>query len=194
MWSLEGESNLFDDEKGELGLSLLAYQFIAGVLHSACEICAFTNPTVNSYKRLNASMTTSGATWSPTTVSYGGNNRTHTIRIPDRGRFEFRLPDGAANPYLLPAALIAAGLNGISEKRDPGVRSDLNTYTEAIDSTIKRLPNNLLDSLRYLEKSDIIRDRLGNEVVKSYLKLKYQEWENYTAHLSDWELQQTLDC
>ncbi len=194
VWSADGSRNLFDDANGELGLSPLAYQFIAGVLHSASELCAVTNPTVNSYKRLNASTTTSGATWSPTTVSYGGNNRTHTIRIPDRGRFEFRLPDGAANPYLLPAVLIAAGLDGIENKRDPGARSDINSYTDAIAKEIQRLPSNLLDALRNLESSSVLRDRLGPEVVQSYLKLKYQEWSDYTAHLSDWELQQTIDC
>ena len=194
VWTLDGASNLFDDVNGELGLSPLAYQFIAGVLHSVSEFCAFTNSTVNSYKRLNASTTASGATWSPTTVSYGGNNRTHTIRIPDRGRFEFRLPDGAANPYLLPAALIAAGLDGIEQKRDPGARSDINSYTDAIAKEMKRLPSNLLDALRNLESSLVMRDRLGSEVVQSYVKLKYQEWSAYTAHLSDWELQQTIDC
>jgi glutamine synthetase len=194
VWKLDGASNLFDDINGELGLSPLAYQFIAGVLHSVSEFCAFTNPTVNSYKRLNASTTASGATWSPTTVSYGGNNRTHTIRIPDRGRFEFRLPDGAANPYLLPAALIAAGLDGIEQKRDPGARSDINSYTDTIAKEMKRLPSNLLDALRNLESSLVMRDRLGSEVVQSYVKLKYQEWSAYTAHLSDWELQQTIDC
>ncbi len=113
VWDLEGKTNLFTDPKGELGLSSLAYQFIGGVLHSAEALCAFSNPTVNSYKRINAPPTSSGATWSPNTISYGGNNRTHMIRIPDDQRFELRLADGAANPYLLPAALIAAGLDGI---------------------------------------------------------------------------------
>lgn len=194
VWDRTGTTNLFDDAQGELGLSPLAYQFIAGVLHSASALCAISNPTVNSYKRLNAATPHSGATWSPTTITYGGNNRTHMIRIPDRGRFECRLPDGAANPYLLPAALVAAGLDGIAEKRDPGVRSNTNSYTDVAAAEIKRLPNNLLDALRALDSNEIMRDRLGSEVVDAYLKLKHQEWSEYTNHLSSWELRHTLDC
>ncbi|MBD2327061.1 type III glutamate--ammonia ligase [Alkalinema sp. FACHB-956] len=194
LWDRETTTNLFDDAHGELGLSALAYQFIAGVLHSASALCAISNPTVNSYKRLNAATPHSGATWSPTTITYGGNNRTHMIRIPDRGRFECRLPDGAANPYLLPAALVAAGLDGIVEKRDPGARSNINSYTDAVALNVKRLPNNLLDALRALDSNAIMRDRLGNEIVDAYLKLKHHEWSEYTNHLSSWELRHTLDC
>jgi glutamine synthetase type III len=194
VWDVAGENNLFDDQQGDLGLSKLAYQFIGGVLHSASAVCAYSNPTVNSYKRLNAVTTTSGATWSPTTVSYGGNNRTHTIRIPDRGRFEFRLPDGAANPYLLPAALIAAGLDGVAMQRNPGDRSDINSYTESIAQDVQKLPRNLLDALRNLEDSKVLIDRLGQDSVSAYIKLKKQEWSEYSAHLSSWEMQHTLDC
>ena len=96
----KGDRNLFDDENGELGLSKLAYQFIGGIIHSADALCALFNPTVNSYKRINAPRTTSGATWAPNTVTFTGNNRTHMVRIPEAGRFELRLADGAANPYL----------------------------------------------------------------------------------------------
>ena len=130
MWDKDGVKNLFYDAKGELGLSKLAYQFLGGVLHTAEALCAIFNPTVNSYKRINAPTTLSGATWSPNTISYAGNNRTHMVRIPDPGRFEFRLMDGAANPYLMQAALLAAGLDGIQSKRDPGKRLDINMYTE----------------------------------------------------------------
>ncbi len=195
IWDLEGANNLFADPEGKLELSDLAYQFIAGVLHSASAVCAFTNPTVNSYKRINAVVTTSGATWSPNTISYSGNNRTHTIRIPESGRFEFRLPDGAANPYLLPAALIASGLDGITHQRDPGVRSDYNSYTHRpAPGTVKQLPSNLLDALRCLEVDSILSPRLGSEFVQSYLKLKQQEWQHYSNHISFWELESTLDC
>jgi glutamine synthetase type III len=194
VWNLEGSQNLFDDDQGELGLSPLAYQFIGGVLHTAQAICAYSNPTVNSYKRLNAAMTTSGSTWSPTTVSYGGNNRTHTIRIPDRGRFEFRLPDGAANPYLLPAALIAAGLEGIAQEMHPGDRSATNSYQQSTPQDVPRLPQNLWDALRHLEASEVLIDRLGKESIAAYVKLKQQEWSAYTAHLSSWEMHNTLDC
>ncbi len=195
IWDLEGANNLFADPEGKLELSDLAYQFIAGVLHSASAVCAFTNPTVNSYKRINAVVTSSGATWSPNTISYSGNNRTHTIRIPEPGRFEFRLPDGAANPYLLPAALIASGLDGITHQRDPGVRSDYNSYTHRpAPGTVKQLPSNLLDALRCLEVDSILSPRLGSEFVQSYLKLKQQEWQHYSNHISFWELESTLDC
>ena len=129
-WDKDGVKNLFYDAKGELGLSKLAYHFLGGVLHSAEALCALFNPTVNSYKRLNAQTTLSGATWAPNAISYAGNNRTHMVRIPDPGRFEFRLMDGAANPYLMQAGLLAAGLDGIQAKRDPGKRLDINMYTD----------------------------------------------------------------
>jgi glutamine synthetase len=195
VWDNAGTTNLFYDPEGELGLSSLAYQFIGGVLHSAQALCAFTNPTINSYKRIHAPVTASGATWSPNTISYSGNNRTHTIRIPDAGRFELRLADGAANPYLLPAALIALGLDGIEQKRDPGPRYDHNSYTEPLPKGIvKSLPIHLLDALRSLETNTILADALNNDFVKSYLKLKYQEWRDYSKQISPWELEQTINC
>ncbi|MDA0265739.1 MAG: type III glutamate--ammonia ligase [Cyanobacteria bacterium] len=194
-WDLEGTKNLFLDEEGELGLSALAYQFIGGVLHSAEALCAFTNPAVNSYKRLNAPVTTSGATWSPNTISYGGNNRTHTIRIPEAGRFEFRLPDGAANPYLLPASLIAAGLDGITEKRDPGPRHDNNMYSDPLPAgAAKILPLSLLDALHHLGQNSVLPEAMGSDFVASYLKLKHQDWQQYTAQITPWERETTLDC
>ncbi|MDP6708546.1 MAG: type III glutamate--ammonia ligase, partial [Alphaproteobacteria bacterium] len=112
LWNKTGRRNLFLDNKDEMGLSGLAYNFLGGIIHSAEALCAFFNPTVNSYKRINAPATLSGATWSPNAVSYSGNNRTHMIRIPDPGRFELRLMDGAANPYLLQAGVLCAGLDG----------------------------------------------------------------------------------
>jgi glutamate---methylamine ligase len=195
VWDNAGTTNLFHDQAGELGLSPLAYQFIGGVLHSAEALCAFTNPTVNSYKRINAPVTTSGATWSPNAISYSGNNRTHTIRIPEGDRFEFRLPDGSANPYLLPAALIAAGLDGITHKRDPGPRYDNNAYTDPLPpGTLKALPTNLLDALRNLERSSVFSKLLGKDLTSAYLNLKHQEWRTYNSSISPWELENTLDC
>ncbi|MFB2980832.1 hypothetical protein [Microseira sp. BLCC-F43] len=153
------------------------------------------NPTVNSYKRIHAPVTTSGATWSPNTISYAGNNRTHAIRIPDAGRFELRLADGAANPYLLPAALIAVGLDGIEQKRNPAPRYDNNTYTNPLPpGTVKLLPTNLLDALRCLEGNTVLSQFLGQEFVASYLKLKHQEWHDYSTFITPWELENTLDC
>ena len=196
VWDNVGKINLFknealEDEKSEL--SPLGLQFIGGILESATALSAFTNPAINSYKRLNASNTESGATWSPNTISYGGNNRTHMIRIPDIGRFEFRLPDGAANPYLLPAAIIAAGLDGIDRKLNPPERSNNNSYTEPSENA-KQLPNNLLDALRGLESDTVLKKYLGESFVASYLKLKYQQWHRFSGHVTDWELNNTLDC
>jgi glutamine synthetase len=152
LWSKDGGRNLFQDEKGELGLSRTGYHFIGGIMHSAEALCAIANPVVNSYKRINAPPTLSGATWAPNAVTYAGNNRTHLIRIPDAGRFELRLADGAANPYLLQAAVLAAGLDGIRNARDPGQRLDINMYTDGYKAeNAKRLPLNLLDALRALE-------------------------------------------
>jgi glutamine synthetase type III len=191
----KGKKNLFEDAKGELGLSSLAYQFIGGIVHNAEALCALTNPTVNSYKRINAPVTLSGATWSPNTVTYSGNNRTHMIRIPEPNRFEFRLPDGAANPYLLQASLLVAGLDGIANKRDPGKRLDLNMYTDGHTvKGAKRLPLNLLDALRNLEKSAVLKAGLGESFLASYLKLRHADWNDYSRHLTEWERQTTLDC
>jgi glutamine synthetase type III len=194
LWDKAG-SNVFADAKGELGLSRTAYAFIGGVMHSAQAMCAITNPVVNSYKRINAPPTLSGATWSPNTVTYTGNNRTHMIRIPDAGRFEFRLADGAANPYLLQAAVLAAGLDGIRSNREPGDRLDINMYTEGHKANgAKKLPLNLLDALRALEDSTVLRNAFGEKTLAAYIKLKHDDWNAYSRHLTDWERQTTLDC
>ncbi|UMY19646.1 type III glutamate--ammonia ligase [Methylobacterium organophilum] len=186
--------NIFADASDEIGLSREGYHFIGGLIHSADALAAITNPTVNSYKRINAPRTTSGATWAPNTVTYTGNNRTHMIRIPDGGRFEFRLADGAANPYLLQAGLLAAGLDGIRQKRDPGQRLDINMYTHGHTvEGVKRLPLNMLDAMRALEGSAVLNEALG-AFVPSYLKLKTEEWNAYCRHLTEWERETTLDC
>jgi glutamine synthetase len=190
----KGAQNLFEDEQGELGVSALGYHFIGGIIDSADALAAILNPAVNSYKRINAPRTLSGATWSPNSVTYSGNNRTHMIRIPEAGRFELRLADGAANPYAMPAAILAAGLDGINAKRDPGKRLDINMYTEGhLAGEVKRLPLNLLDALRALQASKLLNESLG-EYVPAYLKLKHQEWDDFSRHLTDWERDATLDC
>ena len=194
LWSKRGK-NLFLDAKGELGLSALAYQFIGGIMHNAAAMCALTNPTVNSYKRINAPVTTSGATWSPNTITYAGNNRTHLIRIPEPGRFELRLPDGAANPYLLQASVLAAGLDGIDNARDPGERLDINMYTEGHEvKDAKKLPLNLLDALRAFEASTVLDSALGSEFTRAYMKVKTDDWNAYAGHLTRWERETTLNC
>ena len=195
LWSKRDGACTFEDKNDELGLSQAAYHFIGGLIHSADAVCAITNPMVNSYKRINAPPTLSGATWSPSTVTYAGNNRTHMIRIPDAGRFEFRLADGAVNPYLLQAAVLAVGLDGMKNKRDPGKRLDINMYTEGHKAkNAKKLPLNLLDAVRALEKSTVLKESLGEEFLSAYVKLKNADWSAYSRHLTDWERQTTLDC
>ncbi|MFL5306923.1 MAG: type III glutamate--ammonia ligase [Polyangia bacterium] len=195
VWEAAGTRNLFRDAAGELGLSRTAYQFIGGLLHNAEALCAITNPTVNSFKRINGAPTASGSTWSPNAVSYAGNNRTHMIRIPDTDRFELRLPDGAANPYLMPAAVIAAGLDGIANKRDPGPRRDNNMYTHPLPpDEARRLPGNLLDAVRALRASETLTTALGTPFIDAYTKLKESEWREHQAELSPWERRVTLDC
>ncbi len=195
VWDKAGKKNLFSDPKGELGISKLGYQFLGGMMAHAQALCAITNPTVNSYKRINAPRTTSGATWSPSSITYGGNNRTHMVRIPDAGRFEFRLADGAANPYLMPAAVLAAGMDGIANKTDPGKRLDIDMYADGHKvKGAKKLPLNLLDALRALENDKSLGNVLGTETVSAFAKLKHDEWNSFCRHLTDWERDHTLDC
>ena len=195
VWNKTGKINLMEDKKGELGLSKLAYHFIGGLLEHAESLAAITNPVVNSYKRIDAQVTLSGATWSPNAITYGGNNRTHMVRIPDKGRFELRLMDGAANPYLLQAGILAAGLDGIDNQRDPGKPLEINMYTEGHKlRNVRRLPSNLLDAIRTFEKSKVLKAGLGEALVSSYAKLKHLEWRSYAAAISPWERDHTLDC
>ncbi|MCZ6770624.1 MAG: type III glutamate--ammonia ligase, partial [Proteobacteria bacterium] len=195
LWNNAGLKNLFFDKQDEMGVSELGYHFLGGILHSASALTAFFNPTVNSYKRLMATTTASGATWSPNAISYGGNNRTHLVRIPDTGRFELRLMDGSANPYLSQAAILAAGLDGIDNNRDPGKRLDINMYDAgSIPRGVKRLPLSLFEALEALSKSKILEKRIGAVPISSYLKLKTAEWRDYLGHHSRWETDHTLDC
>ena len=195
VWDKTGKKNLFLDKADELGLSKSGYHFLGGVVESADKMAAIFNPTVNSYKRINGSVTTSGATWSPSSITWAGNNRTHMVRVPGPGRFELRLMDGAVNPYLLQAGSLVLGIDGVINKRDPGKRLDINMYTEGHKAgKVKKLPLNLLDSIRNFEASKIIREGFGNQFVDSYVKLKYKEWESFNKNLSDWERNTTLDC
>lgn len=188
--------NLFEDKAAELGVSHVGYHFLGGILAHAEPLCALFNPTVNSYKRINAPRTVSGATWSPNSATYSGNNRTHMIRIPEGGRFELRLADGAVNPYLLQAGLLAAGLDGIVRKADPGKRLDINMYTDGHTvADARRLPLNLLDAVRALERAeDGLRHVLGDGFIRSFCKMKHAEWNDHARHLTQWERDTTLDC
>ncbi|MDH3376468.1 MAG: type III glutamate--ammonia ligase [Gammaproteobacteria bacterium] len=195
VWDKTGKKNLFASQRDAMGLSALAYQFLGGIINSADALASIFNPTVNSYKRINAPRTTSGATWSPNAVSYSGNNRTHMVRIPEPGRFELRLMDGAANPYLMQAGVLAAGLDGVANKRDPGKRLDINMYTEGHKARgVKKLPLNLLDAVRLTEKNKVLRSALGNSLVDSYCKLKIHEWNDFKSEITSWERIHTLDC
>ena len=195
VWDKAGKKNLFHNARDEMGLSKLAYQFLGGVLHNADALTAVFNPTVNSYKRIEAQVTLSGATWSPNAITYGGNNRTHMVRVPDAGRFELRLMDGAVNPYLLQAGVLASGLDGVASKRDPGKPLDINMYTHGHTlKGVRRLPSNLLDAIRLFEKSKVLRAGLGDALIDSYAKLKHQDWRSYSASISQWEREHTLDC
>lgn len=191
----DGAKNVCQDDADALEMSAAGYNFVGGLINSADALCAILNPTVNSYKRINAPRTVSGATWSPNTVTYAGDNRTHMIRVPGGGRFEMRLPDGAANPYLLQASILAAGLEGIESKRDPGKPLDINMYTHGHTVTAaKRLPLNLLDALRALDGSAVLRSMLDDGFIDPYIKIKTAEWNSYCGHLTQWERETTLDC
>ena len=187
----KGQDNAF---AGNDDITDTARHFIGGLLHSAPAMAAITNPTVNSYKRINAPRTNSGATWSPNSVTWTGNNRTHMIRVPEPNRLELRLADGAVNPYLLPAVALAAGIDGVVNRRDPGPRMDFNMYTEGAHLTdVPKLPLNLLDAIRALESSTVLNAALP-ELIPAYTKLKHAEWNDYARHLTDWERATTLDC
>ena len=195
VWDLAGKSNAFADKNMELGLSEKGRYFLGGIMKHASALAAICNPTVNSYKRINAPRTVSGATWAPNTVTWTGNNRTHMVRVPGPGRFELRLPDGAANPYLMQAVIIAAGLSGIRSKADPGPRSDVDMYREGHTVTHgAKLPLNLLDALRAYDEDGELKAAMGEDFSAAYIKLKHQEWNSYASHFTQWERDHTLDC
>ena len=194
VWSNDGRTNVFADREAEFGLSAEGKHFLGGIMKHASSLAAITNPTVNSYKRINAPRTTSGATWSPNTVTWTGNNRTHMVRVPGPGRFELRLPDGAVNPYLLQAVIIAAGLDGLRSKADPGPHHDIDMYAEGhLVKDAPRLPLNLLDALRAYDEDEGLKQAIGSEFSEAYLKLKHQEWNAYCSHFTQWERDSTLD-
>ena len=194
VWDKDGKTNIFADDSMELGLSKQGRHFLGGIMKHASALAAITNPTVNSYKRINAPRTMSGATWAPNTVTWTGNNRTHMVRVPGPGRFELRLPDGAANPYLLQAVIIAAGLDGVRSKADPGKRHDIDMYAEAHKVRgAPKLPLNMLDALRAFDRDKGLKTALGDEFSTAYLKMKMQEWNSYVSHFSAWEKENTLD-
>ncbi len=190
--------NLFHDQsdKWQLGLSKLAYQFLGGLLAHAPALAAICAPCVNSYKRLVVGRSFSGATWAPAYISYGDNNRTSMVRIPF-GRIELRLTDSSANPYLATAAVIAAGLDGIERKLDPGDPHNFNHYTLTVEELremgIKVLPQNLNEALNALEADPLFHEHLGGGFVDEFIRLKRLEWVDYHRHVSDWEVKRYLE-
>ncbi len=199
----QGSKNKFLDNKDKLGLSKMAYNFLGGVIKNASSLSAFFNPTINSYRRINAPPTKSGASWSPSSISYTGNNRTHMIRIPDPGRFELRLMDGSANPYLLQASVLAAGLYGLKNKVDPGKPLDCNMYEDHDKyPDLPKLPDELAQSLNLLKNNKDMNDAFGKDVIESYIKLRSSEMNEFkskdsfdkTKDVTKWEKDNTLDC
>ena len=199
----KGKKNVFLDNSDKLGLSKMAYNFLGGVIKNAESLSAFFNPTINSYRRINAPPTKSGASWSPSSISYTGNNRTHMIRIPDPGRFELRLMDGSANPYLLQAGVLAAGLHGLQNKINPGKPLHCNMYTDYKKyPNLPKLPDNLDQSLEKLKNNKKMNNSFGKDVISSYLKLRnseikeFKQKENFNKRepITKWERTNTLDC
>ena len=199
----KGKKNIFLDQHDKLGLSKIAYNFLGGIMRHASSLSTFFNPTINSYRRINAAPTKSGATWSPSSISYTGNNRTHMIRVPDPGRFELRLMDGSANPYLLQASVLAAGMEGLSKRINPGKPLFCNMYEDYKKyPNLSKLPNELKDSLDKIENNKEMNKAFGKEVIKSYVKLRTSELKDFNDNekfdkskpITKWERQNTLDC
>jgi glutamine synthetase len=194
LWDKAETTCVFEDAKGgdEYGLSSLALNFLGGIIDHVQGMAAITNPTVNSYKRLGAPSTDSGATWAPTRCTHGGNDRTHMVRVPDEPHYELRLADMAANSYLLGAVLLAAGMNGIEAKSDPGPRMK-KACSECPPGVGKPIPANMLDALRAFEADTKLMATLGDGFSKAYLVLRHKEWQDYCAHLTEWEVDNYFD-
>jgi glutamine synthetase len=198
----DGDTNLFLDESDPrgLGLSDTAYRFIGGLRTHARAYSGVTAPTVNSYKRLKMGSTASGATWSPVWISYGYNNRTQMLRIPGPGRIEDRTIDGSCNPYLAAAAVLAAGLDGVDRKLDPGEPNSENLYAipyaELRERGLETLPANLMEATAELEQDDVLRAALGRGRDEDYLdyfiRVKRDEFSRYHEQVSDWEVREYL--
>ncbi|MEV6346533.1 type III glutamate--ammonia ligase [Actinoplanes sp. NPDC051851] len=177
------------DDRG-LGLSPTAYAFVAGVLEHACALQALLAPTVNSYKRTGAVATSSGASWSPRYATYGGNDRTHYVRVPDDQRVELRGGDGSANPYLAIAAALGAGLDGIARGLDPGAPGSGESKGDA-------LPLTLLDAIQAFEADDLLTgvlDAAGGGVAAYFAQLKRDEFFAWHSAVSPWEINQYLQA
>ena len=168
-------------------MSETAYAFIGGILEHACALQAVVAPTVNSYKRTGATTTASGASWAPNTPTYGGNDRTHYIRVPDSARIELRGGDGSANPYLAIAAAVGAGIDGIKRSADPGpVGSGVSG---------RALPPTLLHAIDEFEADPLIAgvlDGAGEGVAAYFATIKRDEFFSYHSSVTPWEIDNYL--
>ncbi|MGB4114919.1 MAG: type III glutamate--ammonia ligase [Polaromonas sp.] len=190
--------NVFEDasDKRGLGLSTLAYHFLGGLMAHARGLTAIAAPCVNSYKRLVSRGSRSGATWAPINIAYGANNRTAFVRGPG-GRLELRVPDASSNPYLLTAAIIHAGLDGIRRKLNPGEPCNDNLYqltmAELKSRGIARLPASLTESLDALEADEVLCKGLGNAFVAEFSQVKQTEVDELQLQVSSAEFRKYVD-
>ena len=182
---------VFADRSDAAGISQRGYAFIAGLLRHADALSALCAPTVNSYRRLAASASRSGTTWSPVWKAHGDNNRTCLVRTV-AGRMEWRLPDPSCNVYAAIAATLAAGLDGIDEamRAPPACNVDLYAQYAAGAPMPEQLPRDLWTALRALQHNSVLRQRVGEAFCHEFLTIKSAEWDSYQRHVSDWELAQ----
>lgn len=189
----DGE-NIFADESDELGLSKEAYYFIGGLMKHMKGMTAITNPLVNSYKRLVPGYE------APIYIAWSATNRSHLIRIPAAGgkytRVEMRSPDPSANPYLVMAVCLAAGLDGIKNKIMPPTEIHQNVFDmsaeERKERNIESLPLNLKEAVEELSKSEFVKNVLGKHITEKFIEAKRREWQNYTEQVTQWELDEYL--
>ena len=193
----QGDTNAFVDRDRPSGLSVIAEQFIAGLLHHAGEITAVTNQWVNSYKRLVSGYE------APIHVSWARNNRSALVRVPvvkpgkfESTRIEYRAPDSACNPYLAFAVILAAGLRGIEQGYELPPEADANLFTLDAETLaaqgIQPLPGSLHEALARMENSELLAECLGEHVFEWFIRNKRAEWSDYKAHVSQFELDRYL--
>ena len=191
--------NLFesDDDPRGCGLSEIGYCFMGGILKHLPGLCAVVSPTVNSYKRLVKEGSMSGFTWAPVFACFGNNNRTNALRVPlGGGRVELRAADISSNPYLGGAMVLAAGLEGIRERLDPGSPHTDNMYLKSQEELkqlgVSYLPRTLEQAIDEFEKDPLSKQVMGDLMFQTYIDFKRREWEEYHNHVSDWEIARYL--
>jgi glutamine synthetase len=185
-----GERNAFEAPGAEHGVSPELHAFAAGVLAHAAALMAFLNPTVNAYRRLQPD------SLAPTHANWGWDNRTTFIRVPpERGRatrLEIRVADGATNPYLAIAAVLAAGAHGVQEGLTPPPPVDGNAYRADRELIGPRLPDSLDAALEALEDDRVLQRTLGPQIVETFLAVKRSELERHRSWVSDWDIAEYL--